>query len=62
MKASSPHTLRVAQVLNDNLISLSDFISKSAKKKVMPLFQTLKGCIEKSYFQWTPTVEATSDT
>nr|KAJ0215557.1 hypothetical protein LSAT_V11C300120830 [Lactuca sativa] len=34
------------------LTTLSRFISKSANK-VMPLFHTLKGCIEKSNFQWT---------
>lgn len=55
MKVPYPHTLRDAQWQADRLVH---FISKSAQK-AMPLFQTFKGCIEKSNFQWTPAVEAT---
>ena len=52
-----PSTLRDAQGLNDKLTALSRFISKSADK-AMPLFHTLKGCIEKSNFQWTVAAES----
>nr|KAJ0193280.1 hypothetical protein LSAT_V11C800420460 [Lactuca sativa] len=37
-------------------MAMSRFISKSADK-AMPLFYTLKGCIEKNNFQWTAAVE-----
>ena len=56
METPPPGTLRDAQGLNGKLIALSRFISKSAEK-AMPLFHTLKGCIEKSNFQWTATAE-----
>lgn len=52
----SPNTLRDAQGLNVKLTTLNRFISKSAEKAI-PLFYTLKGCIEKSNFQWTPEAE-----
>ena len=45
----SPGTLRDAQSLNGKLTALSRFIMKSVDK-AMPLFHTLKGCIEKSNF------------
>lgn len=57
MRVSSPHTFRDAQGMNGKLTTLSWFISKLAEK-FMPLFQAIKGCIEKSNFQWTPAVEA----
>lgn len=38
--------------LNGKLTALRCFISKSAKK-AMPLFQTLKGCVDKNNFRWT---------
>lgn len=53
----SPNTLRDAQGLNGKLTALNRFISKSAEKAML-LFHTLKGCIEKSYFWWTPEAEA----
>lgn len=39
--------------MNGKLKSINRFISKSAEK-AMPLFHTLKGCIEKNHFRWTP--------
>nr|KAJ0215185.1 hypothetical protein LSAT_V11C300107570 [Lactuca sativa] len=53
----SPNTLRDTQWLNGKLTTLNRFISKSAKKS-MPLFHTLKGCIEKNNFQWTSEAES----
>nr|KAJ0186576.1 hypothetical protein LSAT_V11C900479430 [Lactuca sativa] len=53
----SPYTLMDAQSLNGKLIALSRFISKSAEK-AMPLFNTLKGCIEKNNFNWTTEAES----
>lgn len=49
--------LRDAQGLNGKLMMLNRFISKSAEK-VMPLFHTLKGCIEKNNFRWTLEAES----
>ncbi|GJS49249.1 reverse transcriptase domain-containing protein [Tanacetum coccineum] len=42
--------------LNGKLASLNIFLSKSAKKS-LPLFKTLKKCIKKSDFHWTPDAE-----
>lgn len=56
MIALSPYTLKDAQVLNSKLKALNRFISKLADKS-LPLFQMLKGCIEKNNFQWTPVAE-----
>ena len=36
---------------------LNRFISKAAEKAI-PLFHTLKGCIEKNNFRWTPDAES----
>ena len=47
METTPPSTLRDAQGLNGKLNTLSRFISKSTDK-AMPLFHTLKGCIEKN--------------
>lgn len=44
--------------MNGKIIALSRFISKSADK-AMPLFNTIKGGIEKSNFQWTTAAQAT---
>ena len=52
IETPTPNSLRDAQGLNGKLTALSRFISKSADK-AMPLFHTLKGCIEKNNFQWT---------
>ncbi|XP_023748530.1 uncharacterized protein LOC111896779 [Lactuca sativa] len=56
IETPAPGTLRDVQGLNGKLTTLSRFISKSADK-AMPLFHTLKGCIEKSNFQWTNEAE-----
>nr|GEX85330.1 reverse transcriptase domain-containing protein [Tanacetum cinerariifolium] len=42
--------------LNGKLASLNRFLSKSAEK-CLPLFKTLKKCIEKSNFHWTSEAE-----
>lgn len=52
METPPPSTLRDVQGLNGKLTALSRFTSKSSDK-AMPLFHTLKGCIEKSNFWWT---------
>ncbi|XP_052621664.1 uncharacterized protein LOC111883765 [Lactuca sativa] len=56
IETPTPNSLRDAQGLNGKLTALSRFISKSADK-AMPLFHTLKGCIEKNNFQWTNEAE-----
>ncbi|XP_023743054.1 uncharacterized protein LOC111891220 [Lactuca sativa] len=56
LETPSLNSLRDAQGLNGKLTTLSRFVSKSANK-AMPLFHTLKGCMEKSNFQWTNEAE-----
>ncbi|XP_052627159.1 uncharacterized protein LOC128133680 [Lactuca sativa] len=56
IETPTPNSLRDAQGLNRKLTALSRFISKYADK-AMPLFHTLKGCIEKNNFQWTNEAE-----
>nr|GEZ17831.1 reverse transcriptase domain-containing protein [Tanacetum cinerariifolium] len=53
LKLPSPRTIKEVQSLNGKLASLNRFLSKSAKKS-LPLFKTLKKCIKKSNFNWTP--------
>ncbi|GKC53723.1 reverse transcriptase domain-containing protein [Tanacetum coccineum] len=45
--------IKEVQSLNGKLASLNRFFSKSAEK-FLPLFKTLKKCIKKSDFHWTP--------
>ncbi|GJT23383.1 reverse transcriptase domain-containing protein [Tanacetum coccineum] len=49
-------TIKEVQSLNGKLASLNRFLSKSAEKS-LPLFKTLKKCIKKSDFHWTPEAE-----
>ncbi|GJU46471.1 reverse transcriptase domain-containing protein [Tanacetum coccineum] len=49
----SPRTIKEVQSLNGRLAGLNRFLSKSAEKS-LPLFKTLKKCIKKSDFYWTP--------
>ena len=51
-----PANLADAQGLNGKITALGRFISKSAEK-AMPIFQTLKGCVDKSNFEWTQEAE-----
>ncbi|GJZ61478.1 reverse transcriptase domain-containing protein [Tanacetum coccineum] len=53
LQLPSPRTIKEVQSLNRKLASLNRFLSKSAKKS-LPLFKTLKKCIKKSDFHWTP--------
>ncbi|GKB71363.1 reverse transcriptase domain-containing protein [Tanacetum coccineum] len=52
----SPRTIKEVQSLNGKLASLNRFLSKSSEKS-LPLFKTLKKCIKKSDFHWTPEAE-----
>nr|GEW23511.1 reverse transcriptase domain-containing protein [Tanacetum cinerariifolium] len=56
LQLPSPRTIKEVQSLNEKLASLNRFISKSAEKS-LPLFKTLKKCIKKSDFYWTPDEE-----
>ncbi|GJU77870.1 reverse transcriptase domain-containing protein [Tanacetum coccineum] len=56
VKLQSPRTLKEVQSLNGKLARLNRFLSKSTEK-LMPFFKTLKRCIKKSNFQWTPKAE-----
>ncbi|GJX64245.1 reverse transcriptase domain-containing protein [Tanacetum coccineum] len=56
LQLSSPRTIKQVQSLNGKLASLNVFLSKSAERS-LPLFKTLKKCIKKSDFHWTPEAE-----
>ncbi|GJU21191.1 reverse transcriptase domain-containing protein [Tanacetum coccineum] len=56
LQLPSPRTIKEVQSLNGKLTSLNSFLSKSAEKS-LPLFKTLKKCIKKSDFHWTPEAE-----
>ncbi|GJZ45613.1 reverse transcriptase domain-containing protein [Tanacetum coccineum] len=53
LQLPSPQTTKEVQSLNGKLASLNRFLSKSAEKS-LPLVKTLKNCIKKSDFYWTP--------
>nr|GEX95877.1 reverse transcriptase domain-containing protein [Tanacetum cinerariifolium] len=52
----SPKCLKDVQKLNGKLASLNRFLSMSAEKS-LSFFKTLKKCIKKGDFQWTPKAE-----
>nr|GEU97704.1 reverse transcriptase domain-containing protein [Tanacetum cinerariifolium] len=56
LRLPSPRTIKEVQSLNGKLASMNRFLSNLAKKS-LPLFNTLKKCIKKSDFHWTPEVE-----
>ncbi|GKB22474.1 reverse transcriptase domain-containing protein [Tanacetum coccineum] len=56
LRLSSLQTIKEVQSLNGKLASLNRFLSKSTEMS-LPLFKTLKKCIKKSDFHWTPEVE-----
>ncbi|GJW32932.1 reverse transcriptase domain-containing protein [Tanacetum coccineum] len=56
LQLPSPRTIKEVQSLNGKLASLNRFLSKSARNS-LPLFKTLKKCIKKSDFHWTPEAE-----
>ncbi|GJS23667.1 reverse transcriptase domain-containing protein [Tanacetum coccineum] len=56
LQLPSPRIIKEVQSLNGKLASLNRFLSKSAEKS-LPLFKTLKKCIKKSDFYWTPDAE-----
>ncbi|GJW30271.1 reverse transcriptase domain-containing protein [Tanacetum coccineum] len=56
LQLPSSRIIKEVQSLNGKLASLNRFLSKSAEKS-LPLFKTLKKCIKKSDFYWTPEAE-----
>ncbi|GKG12466.1 hypothetical protein Tco_0346703 [Tanacetum coccineum] len=56
LKLPSPRTIKEVQSLNGKLAGLNRFLSKSAEKSLL-LFKTLKKCVKKSDFRWTPEAE-----
>nr|GEU51944.1 reverse transcriptase domain-containing protein [Tanacetum cinerariifolium] len=56
LQLPSPRTIKEVHSLNGKLASLNRFISKSVEKS-LPLFKTVKKCIKKSDFHWTPDAE-----
>ncbi|GJX96095.1 reverse transcriptase domain-containing protein [Tanacetum coccineum] len=56
LRLPSPRKIEEVQSLNGKLASLNRFLSKSTEKS-LPLFKTLKKCIKKSDFHWTPEAE-----
>jgi len=47
LESKIPHNLKGVQEINDRVMTLGRFIAKSAEK-ALPLYQTLKGCVDKS--------------
>ncbi|GJT36931.1 reverse transcriptase domain-containing protein [Tanacetum coccineum] len=56
LRIPSPRIIKEVQSLNGKLASRNRFLSNSAEKS-LPLFKTLKKCIKKSDFHWTPEAE-----
>ncbi|GKB33489.1 reverse transcriptase domain-containing protein [Tanacetum coccineum] len=56
LQLPSPRTVKEVQSLNGKLTGLNRFLSKSAEKS-LSLFKTLKKCVKKSDFRWTPEAE-----
>nr|GEU49433.1 reverse transcriptase domain-containing protein [Tanacetum cinerariifolium] len=56
LRLPSLRTIKEVQSLNGKSASLNRFLSKSTKRS-LPLFKTLKKCIKKSDFHWTPEAE-----
>ncbi|GJV12410.1 reverse transcriptase domain-containing protein [Tanacetum coccineum] len=56
LQLPSLRTIKEVQSLNGKLAGLNRFLSKSAEKS-LSLFKTLKKCIKKSDFYWTPEAE-----
>ncbi|GKD28390.1 hypothetical protein Tco_1239168, partial [Tanacetum coccineum] len=56
LRLPSPQIIKEVQSLNGKLASLNRFLSKLVEKS-LPLFKTLKKCIKKSDFHWTPEAE-----
>ncbi|GKB62967.1 reverse transcriptase domain-containing protein [Tanacetum coccineum] len=56
LQLPSPRTVKKVQSLNGKLASLNRFLSKSVEKS-LSLFKTLKKCIKKNDFHWTPEAE-----
>lgn len=47
-----PHNIKGVQEINGRLTTRGRFIARSIEKDV-PLFHTLKGCVDKNQFKWT---------
>ncbi|GJT40050.1 reverse transcriptase domain-containing protein [Tanacetum coccineum] len=56
LQLPSPLTVKEVQSLNGKLAGLNRFLYKSAENS-LPLFKTLKKCVKKSDFRWTPEAE-----
>lgn len=52
LETNPPRNLEKIQGLNGKITAFRRFISKSVEK-AMPLFQTLKGCVNQCIFRWT---------
>nr|KAJ0228071.1 hypothetical protein LSAT_V11C100030700 [Lactuca sativa] len=52
LESKTPHNLNGVQEINGRLTTLGRFITKSTEK-AFPLYQTLKGCLDKKQFKWT---------
>ncbi|GKB44234.1 reverse transcriptase domain-containing protein [Tanacetum coccineum] len=56
LQLPTSQTIKEVQRLNGKLDGLSIFLSKSTER-FLPLFKTMKKCIKKSDFHWTPEAE-----
>nr|KAJ0205864.1 hypothetical protein LSAT_V11C500266290 [Lactuca sativa] len=57
LESKTPHNLKGVQEINGRLTTLGRFIAKSAEKTI-PLYQTLKGCLDKKQFKWIERADA----
>lgn len=58
LDTTEPRNLKEMQALNGKITALGWFIARLTNKAI-PLFQTLKGCIDKSNFKWMREAEHT---
>ncbi|GJX84332.1 reverse transcriptase domain-containing protein [Tanacetum coccineum] len=54
---ASPRNICKVQSLNGRLAALGRFLARSAEK-TLPFFKTLKGCINKTGFQWSEAISS----
>nr|KAJ0213409.1 hypothetical protein LSAT_V11C400221010 [Lactuca sativa] len=58
LESKAPHNLKGVQEISGRLMTLGRFIAKSSDK-ALPLYQTLKVCLEKNMIKWKKEVDAT---
>ena len=57
VKMPSPSTIKQVQTLNGRLVALNRFLANHADR-AFPFVSTLRNCLKKTQFRWTPEAEA----